>query len=202
MAETSSTIRILDRKTVWKRFIHLQTLVLEQRRADGRIERLDREVHDHGHAAAVLLVDPARRSVVLVRQFRPGAFLGGHPDGYLLEVPAGLLDGDSPEAAVSREAMEETGYAVSGVRFLFDTYVSPGTLTERVSCFVATVDAGRPDGAGGGVEGEGEDIEIVEMPVDEACALIASGGIVDAKTILLLQWLMLERAGLMPAGPA
>lgn len=194
LVETPSRIRVVDQKTVWKRFVHLQTLVLEQTRADGRVEWLDREVHDHGAAATVLLVDPARQSVILVRQFRPGAFLGGHPDGFLLETPAGLIDGDTPEAAIGREAMEETGYAVSGVRHLFDFYSSPGTLTEHVSCFAARIDATRRDGRGGGVEGEGEDIEIVEMGIDEACAQIAKGGIVDAKTIMLLQWLMLNRA--------
>jgi ADP-ribose pyrophosphatase len=193
LVEAPSPIRIVDRKTIWKRFVHLQTLVLEQTRADGRVEHLDREVHDHGAAATVLLVDPVRQSVVLVRQFRPGAFLGGHPDGFLLETVAGLLDDDSPEEAVTREAMEETGYTVRDVRHLFDIYSSPGTLTEHVACFVARIDAAKRDGKGGGVEGEGEDIEVVEMPIDEAYAAIASGGIVDAKTIMLLQWLMLHR---------
>jgi len=193
MLANTSPVRIVDQTTVWKRFIHLRTLVIEQIRADGRVERLDREVHDHGAAATVLLVDPVRQSTILVRQFRPGAFLGGHPDGFLLEVPAGLLDDDSPEEAISREAMEETGYTVRDVRHLFDMYSSPGTLTERVSCFAARIDATKRDGNGGGVEGEGEDIEIVEMPIDEAYGLIATGGIVDAKTILLLQWLMLNR---------
>lgn len=194
LADVPSSIRIVDQTTVWKRFIHLRTLVIEQTRTDGRVEQLDREVHDHGAAATVLLVDPVRQSVVLVRQFRPGAFLGGHPDGFLLETAAGLLDEDSPEDAVSREAMEETGYAVRDVRYLFDMYSSPGTVTERVSCFAARIDATMRDGKGGGVEGEGEDIEIVELPIDEAYAMIASGGIVDAKTIVLLQWLMLNRA--------
>ena len=108
-------------------------------------------------------------------------------------MPAGLLDDDAPEEAVAREAMEETGYAVRDVRHLFDIYSSPGTLTERVGCFVARIDATKRDGKGGGVDGEGEDIEIVEMPIDEAYGLIATGGIQDAKTIVLLQWLMLHR---------
>ena len=103
LTDTPSPIRIVEQTTVWKRFIHLRTIVLEQTRSDGRVEFLDREVHDHGAAAAVLLIDPQRQTVVLVRQFRPGAFFGGHADGFLLEVPAGLLDGDSPQAAVSRE---------------------------------------------------------------------------------------------------
>lgn len=198
-APASSAIRIVDQKTVWKRFIHLQTLVLEQTRADGRVEFLDREVHDHGAAATVLLVDPVRQSVIFVRQFRPGAFFGGHLDGFLLETPAGLLDDDSPEDAVTREAMEETGYVVRDVRHLFDMYSSPGTLTERISCFAAHIDASKRDGKGGGVEGEGEDIEVIEMPIDEAYGLIASGVIVDAKTIMLLQWLMLNRSEFAPA---
>lgn len=198
-ANVSSAIRIVDQQTVWKRFIHLQTLVLEQTRADGRVEFLDREVHDHGAAATVLLVDPVRQSVVFVRQFRPGAFFGGHPDGFLLETPAGLLDDDAPEEAASREAMEETGYAVRDIRHLFDMYSSAGTLTERVCCFAAHVDASKRDGKGGGVEDEGEDIEVVEMPIDEAYGLIATGVIVDAKTIMLLQWLMLNRAEFAPA---
>ena len=194
LTDTPSPIRIVEQTTVWKRFIHLRTIVLEQTRSDGRVEFLDREVHDHGAAAAVLLVDPQRQTVVLVRQFRPGAFFGGHADGFLLEVPAGLLDGDSPQAAVSREVMEETGYAIGEARYLFDSYSSPGTLTERVACFAARVDATKREGTGGGVDGEGEDIEIVEMPIDDAYGLVATGGIVDAKTIMLLQWLMLNRA--------
>ncbi|WLR93840.1 NUDIX domain-containing protein [Shinella zoogloeoides] len=192
--DKQSPARIVEQNTVWKRFIHLRTVVVEQTRADGRVEFLDREVHDHGAGAAILLVDPARQSVILVRQFRPGAFFGGHADGFLLEVPAGLLDDDSPETAIAREAMEETGYAVRDLRHLFDTFSSPGTLTERISCFAAHIDTTKRDGKGGGVDGEGEDIEIVEMPIDEACGLIATGGIVDAKTIMMLQWLMLNRA--------
>ena len=185
-------IRIVERKSVWKRFVHLEQMIIEQTRADGRVELLNREIHDHGHAAAVLLVDPVRDSVILVRQFRLGAWIAGDP-GFLLEVPAGLLDGDSPQEAVAREAMEETGYAVENVRHLFDAYASPGAITERISYFVATVDAANPLEPGGGVDGEGEDIEVVEMPVAEAYGLIATGGIRDAKTIVLLQWLMLER---------
>jgi nudix-type nucleoside diphosphatase (YffH/AdpP family) len=194
LVDKQSPARIVEQNTVWKRFIHLRTVVVEQTRADGRVEFLDREVHDHGAGAAILLVDPARQSVILVRQFRPGAFFGGHEDGFLLEVPAGLLDDDSPETAIAREAMEETGYAVRDLRHLFDTFSSPGTLTERISCFAAHIDTTKRDGKGGGVDGEGEDLEIVEMPIDEAYGLIATGGIVDAKTIMMLQWLMLNRA--------
>lgn len=186
-------IKLVHQETVWKRFVHMQTLVFDQTMPDGRVIRIDREVHDHGSAAAILLFDPNENAVVLVRQFRPGAFVNGDPS-FMLEVPAGLTDGDRPDEAVRREAMEETGYAVSDVRYLFDTYASPGTLTEKVSLFYARADLGEKAGKGGGLETEGEDIEVITLPLDKAFAMIASGEITDAKTIILLQWAMLNRS--------
>lgn len=186
-------IKLVHQETVWKRFVHMQTLVFDQTMPDGRVIRIDREVHDHGSAAAILLFDPNENAVVLVRQFRPDAFVNGDPS-FMLEVPAGLTDGDRPDEAVRREAMEETGYAVSEVRYLFDTYASPGTLTEKVSLFYARADLGEKAGKGGGLETEGEDIEVITLPLDKAFAMIASGEITDAKTIILLQWAMLNRS--------
>lgn len=186
-------VKLIEKQTVWKRFVHLQTMVFEQRMPDGRVIRIDREVHDHGVAAAILLFDPRLNAVVLVRQFRPGAFANGDPS-FMLEIPAGLTDGDHPDEAVRREAMEETGYAVETPRYLFDTYASPGTLTEKVSLFYARVNVGEKAGLGGGLETEGEDIEVLTVPLDEAYAMIASGEITDAKTIISLQWAMLNRA--------
>lgn len=185
-------VRLVSKETVWKRFIHLQTLVFDQTTADGRVTRIDREVHDHGTAAAILLFDADKDAVVLVRQFRPGAFVNGDPS-FMLEAPAGLTDGDHPDEAIRREAMEETGYAVKEVRYLFDIYASPGTLTEKVGLFYARIDLQEKAGAGGGLETEGEDIEVISIPLDEAFAMISSGEITDAKTIILLQWAMLNR---------
>lgn len=186
-------ISLIDRQTVWKGFVHLEKLVFDQRMSDGRLVRIDREVHDHGSAAAILLYDPARDSVVLVRQFRPGAYVNGDP-AFMLEVPAGLLDDDDAPDAIRREAMEETGYQVEQVRFLFDMYASPGTLAEKVSLFFALAHAENRQGAGGGLETEGEDIEVIDVPLTDAFGMIASGEITDAKTIILLQWAMLNRA--------
>lgn len=185
-------VRLVSKETVWKRFVHLQTLVFDQTTADGRVTRIDREVHDHGTAAAILLFDADKDAVVLVRQFRPGAFVNGDPS-FMLEVPAGLTDGDHPDEAIRREAMEETGYAVKEVRYLFDIYASPGTLTEKVGLFYARIDLEEKAGTGGGLETEGEDIEVISIPLDEAFAMISSGEITDAKTIILLQWAMLNR---------
>lgn len=152
------------------------------------------EVYDHGDAAAVLLHDPARDTVVLTRQFRLPAHLGG-AGGHLVEACAGLLDGDDPETCARREAEEETGYRVTSIRHLFDAYVSPGSLTEKVHLFIAGYDPGARVSAGGGLAHEGEDIEVIEMAFETALAMIGTGEIADAKTIILLQHLALQEAG-------
>ncbi|WP_421362524.1 NUDIX domain-containing protein [Agrobacterium rosae] len=188
-------VKLVSKETVWKRFVHLQTLVFDQKMPDGRVIRIDREVHDHGSAAAILLFDPNKNAVVLVRQFRPAAFVNGDPS-FMLEVPAGLIDDDQPDEAIRREAMEETGYAVNDVRYLFQTYASPGTLTEKVGLFYARVDLDEKAGLGGGLATEGEDIEVLSIPLDQAFDMISTGEITDAKTIILLQWAMLNRAQL------
>ena len=185
-------VKLVSKETVWKRFVHLQTLVFDQKMPDGRVIRIDREVHDHGSAAAILLFDPQKDAIILVRQFRPGAFVNGDPS-FMLEVPAGLIDDDQPDEAIRREAMEETGYAVKEVQYLFETYASPGTLTEKVALFYARIDLDEKAGVGGGLDTEGEDIEVLAIPLDEAFGMITTGGITDAKTIILLQWAMLNR---------
>lgn len=185
--KADSPITVLDRQTLSKRFVTLEKVTIEHvTRSGGRIT-VEREIHDHGNAATILLYDPRRKSVVLVRQVRVPAFLNGN-EGWLIETPAGLLDGEHPAEAIAREAMEETGYLVENAEFLFDAYMSPGTVTERVSFFAAEIDATRKAGEGGGLADEGEDIEVVELPLTQAFAMIGTGEICDGKTIMLLQW--------------
>jgi nudix-type nucleoside diphosphatase (YffH/AdpP family) len=180
-------ITLLDRQMLSKRFVTLEKVTIEhETRSGGRIT-VEREIHDHGHAATILLYDPSRRSVVLVRQIRVPVYLSGD-EAWMIEAPAGLLDGDDPAQAIAREAMEETGYLVEDATHLFDAYMSPGTLTEKVSFFAAEVDLSKKTGQGGGLADEGEDIEVVELDLDQAFAMIATGEICDAKTIMLLQW--------------
>lgn len=195
MSDANGGVRLLGRETLWKGFFHIERLTIEQTLPDGRTVRLERDLHDHGAAAAILLYDPARSVVVLVRQFRTGAFAAGDP-AFLLEVPAGLLDGDAAEEAVTREAIEETGFFVGEAHRLFDVFASPGTLTEKVTLFFAFVSATDRVTDGGGLDDEHEYIEVVELPLDEAFNLIRSGGICDAKTVILLQWAMMNRAAL------
>lgn len=158
----------------------------------GRWSTQEREAYDRGNGATVLLVDWERRTVLLTRQFRIPAYLNGHPDGMLLETPAGLLDEDDAETAIRREALEETGCHVRSVSQIFDLYMSPGSVTERVAFFVADYERSDLRSAGGGVEAEGEAIEVVEMGLDEAVAATSDGRIRDGKTVLLLQWAQLQ----------
>ncbi|MFC8450467.1 NUDIX domain-containing protein [Kitasatospora sp. NPDC057223] len=162
------------------------------RHSDGHWSREQRETYDRGDGATVLLYDAARRTVLLTRQFRLPAYVNGHPDGMLVETAAGLLDGDSPEEAVRREAAEETGHTVGRPERVFEVYMSPGSVTERLHFFAAPYGPATSTGAGGGIADEGEDISTVEVPFDEALAMIRSGAVADAKTIMLLQWAALD----------
>lgn len=166
---------------------------------DGEWSVQEREAYDRGNGATVLLVDWDRRTVLLTRQFRIPAYLNGHGDGMLLETPAGLLDADDPETAIRREAEEETGCRIRSVTQLFDLFMSPGSVTERVAFFVAEYQPSDRRTSGGGVEEEGEDIEVVEMALDDAIAAVGDGRINDGKTVLLLQWAQLQSSYSMGA---
>lgn len=155
-------------------------------RRNGTVERQVREVYDRGDGAAVLPFDPQRGTVLLVRQFRMPAHLNGH-EGYLIEACAGIVDDGDPEATARKEAEEELGYRLTRVDRVFEAFMSPGTMTERITCFTAPYSPGDRVSAGGGSAHEGEDIEVLELPLSRALDMVDSGDIVDAKTILLLQ---------------
>jgi nudix-type nucleoside diphosphatase (YffH/AdpP family) len=168
----------------------LRKTTFDYERRDGTWRRETRETYDRGNGACILLYDPDRATVLLIKQFRYPAAVNGHPDGQLIEVPAGLLDQDDPETAIRREAAEETGMRVHKPEHLWDVFMSPGSVTERIHFYAAAYSpsmVGTPTGA------EGEDIEVVELPFAEALAMIDDGRIRDAKTIMLLQWAALHR---------
>ena len=144
------------------------------------------------NGATILLYDVERRTVLLTSQFRYPVYVNGHPDGMLLETAAGLLDDDDPETAIRREAIEETGHEVGEVTHVFDVYMSPGSVTERLHFFAAPYSAHTLTTAGGGLADEGEHITVVELGIEDALAMIEDGRIADAKTIMLLQWSVLR----------
>lgn len=179
-------IRVHQVETRSDHFNRVLNTSLDWQRADGRWQRLQRETVDHGDGAAILLHDPQRDTVVLVRQLRYACVAAGHRE-LMIEAPAGLLDADSPEDCIRAEAEQETGFRVRQPRRVFCAFMSPGSLTERVHGFVAEYDASDRIAPGGGLEHEGEDIEVLELPLREALAMAADGRICDAKTLLLLQ---------------
>jgi ADP-ribose pyrophosphatase len=202
-------VKIVAETTLSQGWTRLSSYELDYTDRHGDSHRIHREVFHRTPAACILLYDAARDRVVLVKQFRLPVYLVGDPP-WMIEVPAGLLDGDAPEAAIRREAMEETGYRPRDVRFLFKALTSPGSVTEVVHFFHASIDMADRVGNGGGLADEHEDIEVLELPLDEAVAMIASGEIIDAKTIMLLQWAAINRASLrempssersLPEGP-
>jgi nudix-type nucleoside diphosphatase (YffH/AdpP family) len=170
----------------------LRRTTLERRRPDGSWTVEQRETYDRGNGATLLLYDVDRRTVLLSRQFRYPVYVNGHPDGMLLETAAGLLDDESPEDAVRREVEEELGVTVGQVEHVFDAFMSPGSVTERLHFFVAPYTAADRNGDRGGLAEEGEDIEVVELDIDDALDMIGDGRIADAKTIMLLYWAVLR----------
>ena len=185
-------IKLVGVETLSKAWGTLTRATLDYRRLDGTWLTQSREVYDHGNAAAIILFDPARRTVLLTRQYRYPVTLNGDA-AWLIEVCAGLLDGDDKLTGVMREALEETGHQPRDVQFLFDGYMSPGSLTEKLSFFVGHYDGTTKIADGGGLVAEGEEIELLELSLDDALGLIRSGGIIDTKTITLLHWLALNR---------
>jgi len=169
----------------------LKKTTFDWMRSDGSWQTMSRETYDRGNGAVLLPFDPERRTVLLTRQFRYPAYVNGCDD-FLIEAAAGLLDEASPEERIRKEVEEELGLQLAEVRHVFTCFMSPGSVTERLHFFVAEYHAGMRVGAGGGEAAEGEDIEVLELGLTEALAMIHSGEIQDGKTVMLLQHLALQ----------
>jgi nudix-type nucleoside diphosphatase (YffH/AdpP family) len=180
-------VRIHDVEVLADNWYTLRKADFDYQARDGSWTRQSREAYDRGNGATILLYDPDAATILLTRQFRLPVYLNGHPDGMLLETPAGLLDDDDAETAIRREAEEETGVRVGEIRRLFELFMSPGSVTERVAFFAAPYQAGDAD-THAGMEGEGEHIEVVELSFERALEMVTSGEIADGKTVILLQW--------------
>jgi nudix-type nucleoside diphosphatase (YffH/AdpP family) len=193
-------VRILSSEVLANDWGVLRKTVLDFRRSDGTWQTLTRETYDRGHGAAILLFDPRRNTVLLTRQFRFPAFVNGH-EAPLIEVVAGLLEGDDPETAIRREAEEEAGVRVSNPRKVFELFMSPGSVTEKLVLYIADYSPEDCISAGGGHFSEGEDIAVLELPLDTAMTMVARGEILDAKTVILLQYAALAENAATQAAP-
>jgi len=190
----SDRIRVKNVRLLSDNHYTLKTTTLEWRRADGEWQTQHRETYDRGNGAALLPYNLGRRTVMLVKQFRYPAYVNGCDD-LLIEAAAGLLDNESPENRIRAEAEEEIGYRLRDIRKIFEAYMSPGSVTEKLHFFVGEYQPDMKIGSGGGNADEGEDIEVLELKIDEALAMTADGRIMDAKTIMLLQWARLNVFG-------
>lgn len=186
-----TAIRVIDVRVLSDDWYVLKKTRFALLRRDGTWQEMTRETYDRGNGATVLLYNRERRSVVLTRQFRYPAYVNGH-SGMLIEAAAGLLDDASPEERIRAEVEEETGFRIGEVKRIFEAFMSPGSVTERLYFFVAPYEAGSRTHSGGGNVEEGEDIEVLELPFDEASQAIESGLIQDGKTIMLLQYAALH----------
>lgn len=197
--EQNRRVQVREVTTLSENWGKLKKTVLDYQRRDGQWQTLTRETYDRGNGAVILLYNRAQRTVVLIRQFRypcyvnpPHNALIGSYNGMLIEACAGLLDLDNPEALIRREAEEETGYHVENVERVMEVYMSPGSVTERIYFLVAEYEPDMRGGEGGGLYDDGEDIDVLELDIEAALAMVKSGEIMDGKTIMLLQWVKLN----------
>lgn len=184
----NGSIKDVEKKLLSDNWYTLNKYTYKYQKPDGSWETQEREAYDRGNGAAILLYNSKKKTVVLTRQFRMPTYVNGNDDGMMIEVCAGLLDGDNPADCVRKETEEETGYKISNVQKVFQTYMSPGSVTEILYLFVGEYDESMKIGEGGGAEDETENIEVLELGFDDAMKMVASGEIKDAKTIMLLQY--------------
>jgi nudix-type nucleoside diphosphatase (YffH/AdpP family) len=192
--DMAARLRIRSVETLADDWYILKKTTFDFQRSDGSWQTLSRETYDRGNGAVILLYDRARQMVLLTRQFRYPAYVNGH-HGLLIEACAGLLEEADPETRIRQEAEEETGCIVGAIEKVFEAFMSPGSVTERLFFYIGAYTLDDRRGAGGGLLSDGEDIGVLELPFASALAMMRSGEINDGKTIMLLQHLQLS--GLM-----
>ena len=185
---TNDRIKIQQTEILSDNWYTLKKVTYQYQLKNGSWETHAREAYDRGNGATILLYNKAKQTVILTRQFRLPTYINGNETGMLIEACAGLLDKNNPEDCIRKETEEETGYRVSKVRKLFEAYMSPGSVTEVLYFFAAEYDEAMKVGTGGGLAEEQEHIEVLEVDFEQACGMLETGEIRDAKTIMLLQY--------------
>ena len=185
-------IKILKTEILSDNWYTLKKITYGYLKSDGTWQTHSREAYDRGNGATILLYNKEQKTVILTRQFRLPTFVNGNSTGMLIEACAGLLDKDNAEDCIKRETEEETGYKITEVRKIFEAYMSPGSVTELLYFFVAEYSKSMKVHEGGGIEHEQENIEVLEIPVQQAMEMIDNGEIKDGKTIMLLQYVKLH----------
>jgi GDP-mannose pyrophosphatase NudK len=192
MLPMNDKVKNLSTEILSNNWYTLKKVSYDYLKSNGTWQTQTREAYDRGNGAGILLYNKEQKTVILTRQFRLPTYINGNESGMLIEVCAGLLDKDNPEECARREAEEETGYKVSHVQKVMEAYMSPGSVTEILYLFIAEYSSAMKVNDGGGIEHEQEDIEVLEFPITKALAMIETGEIKDAKTIMLLQYMQLH----------
>lgn len=188
----NKNIRIEKTEILSNNWYTLKKVTYSYLKKDGSLQVQSREAYDRGNGATILLYNAEKKTVILTRQFRLPTYINGNASGMLIEACAGLLDLDNPEDCIRRETEEETGFKVKDVRKVFEAYMSPGSVTEILHFFVAAYDDHMKVHEGGGMAHEQEDIEVLELPFSDAIRMIDTGEIKDCKTIMLLQYALIN----------
>lgn len=189
---TVNPVKILYKKLLSDNWGVLEKVKYEYTLPDGNVQVQEREVYNRGNGAVILLYNKQKQTVILTRQFRLPTWFNGNTDGLMIEACAGLIDENDPEECIRRETEEETGYTISDVERIMQVYMSPGSVTETITFFVAAYSENMKTGIGGGLDKEQENIEVLELNFTDAVQMIKSGEIKDAKTIMLLQYAQLN----------
>ena len=187
------SVRNIQKELLSDNWYSLTKVTFEYLREDGVWETQVREAYDRGNGAVILLYNKEKGTVVLTRQFRMPTYLNGNEDGMMIEACAGILEKGNAEETIKMEVEEETGYKIEKVEKVFESYMSPGSVTEILYFFIGEYNASMKVGEGGGSEEETENIEVLELAFTEALQLMKTGEIKDAKTILLLQWALINQ---------
>lgn len=185
-------VKDIDSQLLSDNYYILNKLTFKYLMSNGQWVTQMREVYDRGDGAGILLYNPQKQTVILTKQFRMPTFMNGNTDGYLVEICAGMLDKDNPEACIIRETEEEVGYRLKEVKKVYEAYSSPGVMTEKMHFFIGEYTDDMKVNEGGGLDSEHEDIEVLELPFSEAINMLNSGKIHDTRTIVLLQYALIH----------
>ncbi|MCM4153489.1 GDP-mannose pyrophosphatase NudK [Arenibacter sp. N53] len=188
----SNKVKNINRELLSDNWYKLEKITFDYLKKEGSWEAQSREAYDRGNGAAILLYNKRKGTVILTRQFRMPTYINGNESGMMIEVCAGLLDGDHPEDCIKKETEEETGYKLDQVEKVFESYMSPGSVTEILYFFIGSYEEKMKVSDGGGADSETENIEVLEIPFDKALAMMVTGEIKDAKTIMLLQYAKIQ----------
>lgn len=188
----SDRIKNIQRELLSDNWYSLEKITFEYLRDDGVWEKQSREAYDRGNGAAILLYNIKKGTVVLTKQFRMPTYVNGNEDGMMIEACAGLLEKGNAEETIKMEVEEETGYKIDKVKKIFESYMSPGSVTEILYFFIGQYEDAMKVSEGGGADDETENIEVLEMDFEEAIGMMQSGEIKDAKTIMLLQYAQVQ----------